>query len=248
MNKEEETSNIGILIPCFNENVTILYLLDIIRKVLPKTNFLFRIIVVDDGSTDNTLQLLLDYKVNKNLQYLDILSLEFNHGHQKAIYQGVLYACEMNIDNLIIMDGDGEDNPEIIVEIIKYTTYDVLFVKRGRRRNNICFLLLYYLYRAIFFIITSRKLRIGNFCMINKKTIDNIAQTGFIHLGAKLLKLKCNTKYIAYNKSKRLGGKSKMSFSKLVIHAIHSFAEFAEEMIYIILILTVIFSLLFLSW
>ncbi|WP_316842513.1 glycosyltransferase [Pedobacter gandavensis] len=237
--------NVVIITPCFNENTTVIAFLKQIEEVAGKLPFLFEVIVVDDCSSDQTLSMLQKFSfVSENIT-LTILPLRFNVGHQSAIYQGLLYAQHLDADKFIIMDSDGEDDPEAIAELVKFNDYDIVNVARGRRKESISFQISYYVYRFIFKIITGKILNFGNFCMIKKKVLETSCHTSFIHFAAHLSKQKVKSTSITFNRLKRIDGKSKMNLTSLVHHAFKSFVEYAEELLMVFLRIFILVILLF---
>ena len=103
-----------IISPCFNENKTVIEFLEKLDEVLATIKKNFLVIIVNDASTDDTIKLLDKYSFSAANTKLQILNLEYNIGHQKAIYQGINYASHLDFDQAIIMDSDGEDDPEVI--------------------------------------------------------------------------------------------------------------------------------------
>lgn len=234
-----------IITPCFNENTTVISFLRNVEKVLAKLPQRFEVVVVDDCSSDHTLSLLNDFKFDVPSVQLTVLELKFNVGHQSAIYQGLLYAQNLDANKFIIMDSDGEDDPDAIADLVKFEQYDIVNVARGRRKESLSFQVSYYAYRFIFKIITGKILNFGNFCMINKKVLETSCYTSFIHFAAHLSKQKVSSTNIVYNRLKRIDGKSKMNLTSLIHHAFKSFVEYAEELLMVFLRIFLIVILMF---
>jgi glycosyltransferase involved in cell wall biosynthesis len=239
--------NIVIITPCFNENTTVISFLKNIEQVVKSLPQNFEIIVVDDCSSDNTLKLLSEFSFSSANIKLSVLPLEFNVGHQAAIYQGLLYAQKLNSNKFIIMDSDGEDDPEAIAELIGFNDYEIVNVARGRRKESLSFQASYYTYRFIFKIITGKVLNFGNYCMISKRVLNTSCHTSFIHFAAHLSKQKVRSTSIVYNRLKRIDGKSKMNLTSLVHHAFKSFVEYAEELLMIFLKIFAFIIVIFLA-
>lgn len=239
-----------VITPCFNENTTALAFLRTVEEVIAaQKQFFFEIVVVDDCSSDNTLALLTEFRFKIPNATLTILPLKYNVGHQGAIYQGLLYAQDLNANKFIVMDSDGEDDPKAIAELIHINDYDIVHIARGRRKESLSFRFSYYVYRFIFKIITGKVLNFGNYCMINKKILLASCNTQFIHFAAHLSKQKAKSTSLVYNRLKRIDGKSKMNLTSLVHHAFRSFIEYAEDLLMIFLklflfIMIVLFLLL----
>ncbi|KAA8482788.1 undecaprenyl-phosphate 4-deoxy-4-formamido-L-arabinose transferase [Arcticibacter tournemirensis] len=235
--------DVVIIAPCFNENRTVEVFLADLEKALESLAYRFRIVIIDDGSTDDTLEILKSIELKADNLELSILTLQFNSGHQGAIYQGLLYCSNLPCDKFIIMDSDGEDDPTAIKELVKINGFDIVHVIRGKRNESFSFKLAYYFYKIIFRAITGKVLNFGNYCMINKKIVLNSCHTSFIHFAAHLSKQKAKSKGIVYDRRKRLDGKSKMSFQGLVNHAFKSFIEYGEELLMVFLKLFVVIGI-----
>src|SRR6478735_8305679 len=115
------TSNaVTIITPCYNENITVIKFLENLEQVLSGLPRFFHVVVVDDCSMDNTLELLQQFSFKASNVELKLLHLKFNVGHQAAIYQGLLYASDLPGNDFIVMDSDGEDSPAIIPDLLQY--------------------------------------------------------------------------------------------------------------------------------
>ena len=106
---------ISLIAPCYNEGASIEAFLVAIRRIahaLPQYQFEF--LFVDDGSTDQTIPLLLSH-VDYDRR-IRVLSLSRNFGHQRAITAGIDWCSG---DFVIVLDADLQDPPELIPQIIE---------------------------------------------------------------------------------------------------------------------------------
>ena len=232
-----------IIIPTYNESQSIVRLLEEINSVTKNSSVPVTIVVVDDGSGDNTVSQIKDLQLSS--ASLRIISLLYNIGHQSAIAQGILFAHSQNATHAIIMDGDGEDDPNVIPKIFAMKEYDIVNVTRGKRSESFAFRISYSIYRFLFYMITNKKMNFGNYCMINSKVIEILSVRTFIHFPAFLSKLQLKTTSIPADRRKRLGGNTKMSATNLVHHAFRSFAEYGEALLMVFLRLFIILFILF---
>ena len=120
----------SIVIPLFNEEDVIPLLLQEINRVsasLPKN---YEVILVDDGSTDNTFELIK--KAAEWDSKIKVVKLSRNFGHQAAFSVGIDFAQG---DMVLTMDGDLQHPPSLIPTFIKYAEEgnDVVI---GERLNN----------------------------------------------------------------------------------------------------------------
>ncbi len=98
--------SVCIIIPCHNESANILKVLESLQK----TDKNFTIVVVDDGSQDNSVELIKSVKSDKIIP----LVLPFNCGIGTAVETGLLYAWRHNADYAVKFDGDGQHLAEEI--------------------------------------------------------------------------------------------------------------------------------------
>jgi glycosyltransferase involved in cell wall biosynthesis len=235
-----------IIITCYNEGSGIIRLLRETGELIRHAAEEITVVVVDDGSTDETPRLLKDFNFPDPRLRLRILRLEYNTGHQAAIEQGILFAKSCAAKHVIVMDGDGEDDPSAIPELLKLRSFDIVHVRRGKREESAGFRLAYAVYLRLFYFITGKQMNFGNYCMISDKVIRIISERSFIHLAAFLSRLKLNSTTITFDRRPRNYGNSKMSLAGLVHHAFRSFIEYAEEFLMVFLRLAILLFVLFL--
>jgi len=118
----------SVLIPCHNESENIHNLINLVKKNLKKINH--EIIIIDDGSTDNTYEVLKNL-INKNsIRYL---KLSMNYGQSIALQAGMDHA---NFENIITLDGDGQNDANSIAKMIEIYEKDKLQVLFGNRKKR----------------------------------------------------------------------------------------------------------------
>ncbi|MDD3520186.1 MAG: glycosyltransferase family 2 protein [Actinomycetota bacterium] len=106
-----DISKISILIPSYNEEKHI-------KSVIEKCSvYNLDIIVVDDGSTDNT-PLLLSQAASENGINLIVLTHEKNKGKGEALKTGFIFACKNNYYGVITIDADGQHSIDEIKDFI----------------------------------------------------------------------------------------------------------------------------------
>lgn len=238
---------VTIITPCYNENVTVIKFLQLLEATLSALEDRFMVVVVNDCSTDNTLELLRQFHFSCSNVQLKILNLKFNVGHQGAIYQGLLFARHLDAEHFIVMDSDGEDAPTAIPQLLQYKEYDIVNVVRGKRQEGMVFRISYFFYKALFRLVTKKQMNFGNFCLISRRILESAVFNTFSHFAAFLSKQKGSRKEIVVEREKRLDGKSKMNFQGLLYHAFRSFIEYGEDLLMIFLKCFVIIMILFIA-
>ncbi len=221
-----------IISPCFNEEQAISAFLAELESVIKSTSYAFTIIIVDDCSTDKTLDVLENFRFRSGNIELNIITLKFNIGHQEAIGHGLRAAAKIDALGYIVIDSDGEDNPEAIKTLVLMKDFDIVFVTRGRREQTLMFKTGYLLYQLLFMIISGTRINYGNYSMISKKVVGIIAAKNFDHYSACLSKLKYPKRSVRFDRRARIGGESKMNYNSLIMHGLWSLIEYAHELLF----------------
>ncbi|NCU63641.1 MAG: glycosyltransferase, partial [Candidatus Fonsibacter ubiquis] len=157
-----------ILIPVFNDWESLLSLLNKIHILKIDNLAHIKILIVDDCSTE-----MLNKKIQfSSFQDVEIIKNSKNIGHGKSIARGINYLINKNdFDYLIVMDGDGEDRPEEVKELIIKSIEipsKTITADRVKRSENIFFKFSYILHKTLTLILTGYSIRFGNFMCIPK--------------------------------------------------------------------------------
>ena len=124
---------ISIIAPCYNEEETIEPFLRRIEEILAQINEPYEIVFINDGSKDNTLNVLLNAK--QNFKNIRIINFSRNFGKEAALTAGLDKARG---EAAIPIDVDLQDPPELIKELVaKWREgYDVVLAKRADRTSD----------------------------------------------------------------------------------------------------------------
>lgn len=240
-------SKVVIVSPCYNEELVIIKFLKELEDTFHKTDLNFTVVIVDDFSTDSTIKELKKFKFTSDKYELKIIKLNYNVGHQGAIEQGLKFAAGIEANSYIVIDSDGEDDPEAILELVEMSEIDIVFVSRGKRKESFGFKFGYFIYKIIFKVISGNTIHFGNYSMITRTVLESIQQQEFIHYSAFLSKLKFKKGYLKRDRRFRIDGKSKMSYKSLIFHGLNSLIEYAEDLLFffirILLLLLTVFTL-----
>jgi dolichol-phosphate mannosyltransferase len=191
------------------------------KKLLKKINI--NLVLVNDGSIDNSLRLLKT--LAKNKKYIKIINLTRNHGQQVAIYAGLK---KSRGDYYGVIDSDGQQDPLLFLKmfnILKEKKVDIVQMQKryGQYESHLKQFISRIFY-ALFSYLTNIDLKPGSsdFYLITKKIKNEIILSsiskyflrGFIHsLGFKKY-------YVQYDPSKRKMGISKYSIDKQIDFAL----------------------------
>ena len=124
---------ISIIAPCYNEEETIEPFLRRIEEILTQINEPYEIVFINDGSKDNTLNVLLNAK--QNFKDIRIINFSRNFGKEAALTAGLDKARG---EAAIPIDVDLQDPPELIKELVARWRegYDVVLAKRADRTSD----------------------------------------------------------------------------------------------------------------
>ncbi len=236
-----------ILIPIFNDWKSLVKLIkDISLQLKDLKNDKFKFVILNDGSTNS------QPKIDKpaNILSIKILNMKINKGHTFCIAYGIHYILKNEkFDNLILMDGDGEDRPEEVLNLIKKNSKNLeksVIAKRVKRSEGILFKFLYQIHKLITFIFTGHNINFGNFTFLTKKDLISLSKETLLwkSYSASFKNTLKNFTHINSIRGKRFFGPSKMSFFKLIFHSLSIIAVFKYQVYLRSAILLLIFSYL----
>lgn len=239
----EKLSPIVIIAPCYNEEQGIKLFLESLENVCGSQPYRFEVVIVDDGSTDTTSEILQTFAFNAPNISLTVLKLHFNSGHQEAIFQGLMYAKTTTAVKFVILDSDGQDDVSLIPQMIGFNDCDVVHIKRKKRSESFFFRFCYGIYKAIFKILTRKNIHFGNFCLVSRTVVIHATHKGFVHFPAFLSQIVERKRYLTADRQKREAGKSKMKFFDLLNHAIKSFIQYSERLLTVCLWIFVVLAI-----
>ena len=232
---------LSIVSPVYRAENIIPLLIRRIEESVNKITDDYEIILIEDGSPDDSWGVIKDM-TKRNTKVIGI-KLSRNFGQHYAITAGL---HEAKGDWVVVMDCDLQDQPEEIEKL--YTKakegYDIVLARRKERKDNFfkkMFSIFFYKLLS-FFTDTKQDRSVANFGIYHKKVIRSILNMGDIIRVFPIM-----IQWVGYNKvaldvdhSKREIGKSTYTFSKLFKLAINTFLTFSNKP----LMLTVRFGLL----
>jgi glycosyltransferase involved in cell wall biosynthesis len=240
---------LSLVIPVFNEESLIDELMRRTKSAMESIIDDFEIIIVDDGSTDHSLDKLLQW--HKADSRMKILSLSKNFGHQAAFTAGLEHAKG---DIVAMMDGDLQDPPELLsVMYRKITTegFDIVSGKKiGRKGNkgrNAYAVLFHLLFRNIGEMKNIENY--GNFSMMKRKALDALLsmKEKVRYLPGLRTFIGFNQGWVEFVRDDRFRGTPKMSISRLFVLAADAIFSFSRFPIRLCLILGTVGTLVFLG-
>ena len=220
---------LDIIIPTLNEEESIISLYNAIDKEL--NDIKYNIIFVDDGSTDNTLNILKDL-YNKDNKHIKVLSFSRNFGKDAAIHAGL---SASKAEYAVIIDADLQQNPKYIKDMLNFIEsnqdYDIVCMVNDYKHDGI----IQKIGKHTFYKIMRRASRqeyvagASDFRLMKRNVVKSLVSMHetnrftkglFSYVGYK-------THYIKYTPDKRIHGASKFKLKKQVSYAIDGILNFS---------------------
>lgn len=229
--------SISVIVPVYNESENIKVFLDRIIPILEKIKTEYEIIFILDPSKDNTEEIILEnLKTNFRIK---LIKLSRRFGQPAATLAGIHHA---KLDNLVFIDVDLQDPPEMIIDMYKFSKegYDTVLAKRVKKigENPLRNLISKVGYSLIHKLSdTNIPENVGEFRLISRRICNEIIKlnesdfflrgiNSFIGFSHKIIeferdpRVKGTTKYNRYTGSLKIGLNGIFSFSTKLLHLI----------------------------
>lgn len=220
-----------LVIPCFNEEESIPVLHHELTKTLENTKLSYEIVFIDDGSSDNTFQIIKE--LSQKSDRVNGISLSRNFGHQNALLAGLSHAKG---NAVISMDSDMQHPPELIPELIeKYKQgYDIVNTRRVDTKKisvgkNTSSKLFYWLINLL--SDTNIEKNSSDFRLMSRKALD-----AFLELNEKdrfnrglVSWIGFKQTVVEYSAPERMAGKSKYTIRKMLHLALNGITAFSSK-------------------
>ena len=242
--------DISIIVPLYNEEDVFETLIQRLTHVIDTAKFHCEVVLINDGSTDKTAE-LINLTCRKDNRFSGVL-LSRNHGHQLAVSAGLSYSRGKK--GAMIIDGDLQDPPELINEFYNLLIdgYDVIYAIRKNRKESFFKKLAYSVYYRLQKKISSFNIPIdsGDFSMLSRRVVDTIVSMPEQSRYLRGMRAWVGYKQIGfeYDRDERHAGETKYSWSKLfelAFNGIFNFSDFPVKIITRLGFFTVLFSLIY---
>ena len=236
-----------ILIPVYNDWQSVTELLDNIDHNLSGLDHEFTVIIVNDASNHDRKE---EEKTYEKIHSIKILNMRVNQGHARCIATGLKYIYQKeDFDYVIPMDGDGEDRPEEIKELIKQiqnSNGKPIVGKRVKRSEGLFFKICYELHKLITLTFTGKSIKFGNFTCLSKKTVEKLIneKATWNSFSGSLTKIENDLLEVPSIRGDRYFGPSKMSFMNLLNHSLSIISVFKKTVLIRSALFIVIYILL----
>lgn len=218
-----------IIIPCYNEESVLPLLFDRLTSLPKHVDAEIKYLFIDDGSKDQTWNLLASYS-DENPSAAAI-KLSRNFGHQTAVSAGM---ANIKSGLVGIMDADLQDPPEFFQDMIQAwrNGADVVYAIRKNRKENFILKIAYWFFYRLLKKMANIEIALdsGDFALMDEKVVEWMntmpehnrfvrgirGWVGFNQVG------------IEYNREARAAGKPKYTLSKLISLAMDGLISFSS--------------------
>ena len=220
---------ITILIPAYNEEAVLPKLFDRLNLLaLDQNKYRFEFLFVNDGSRDNTLEIIKsEAEKNSRVSYLN---LSRNFGKEIAMIAGI---DAVDADAMVIIDADLQDPPELIPQMIEWWEqgYDDVYAKRSSRAGESWFKKKT---SAWFYRLLQKSTSIpiqrdtGDFRLLDRRCVDALKQFRESERYTKGMFswIGYRKKEILYERDPRAAGETKWNYRKLINLAVDGITSF----------------------
>ena len=235
---------IKILIPIYNDWQSVFKLLENINSEISGLEHEFSAIIVNDASTESRPEINLNLN---NLNSIKIINMKENRGHARCNAAGLKHIFENEeFDYVIPMDGDGEDRPEEIKQLIDNLNYHPdkpIVGERIKRSEGIFFKFCYFVHKLITYTFTGQSIKYGNYTCLPKSIVEKMIneKATWSSFSGALAKITKDRAIIPSERGTRYFGPSKMSFKNLIIHSLSIISVFRTN----VLIRSILFLLVY---
>lgn len=236
---------ISLVTPIYNEEDIIPRLHQEVLAAFETIGDPWEVIYVDDGSRDRSLSLLLE--LQRRDPHVVVVELSRNWGHQPAVTAGL---SASRGDAIAIMDGDLQDPPSVIADLVrswKNGAEVVIAERRGRVESGLrkyCFPLFY----KILGLLSDYPIPLnsGVFGLMNRQVVDTILRLEETNRYLPGLRawVGFKTEIVYYDRAARASGEPKQTLARLVKYALDAIFSFSYKPLRLTLALGMITALL----
>lgn len=228
--EDKAIPELSVVVPCYNESESVTELHRRVSQACKDSPVKsFEIILVNDGSSDDTLELMKGLaKSDKNLVVVD---LSRNYGHQIALTAGLYQAKG---DYIFILDADLQDPPELLTPMLERAKdgVDVVYGQRIKRDGETWFKLFCAkaFYRSLSYLSnTNIPENVGDFRLMTRRVLDEFKNMPERHrfIRGMIAWIGFKQEAFPYKRDPRFAGETKYPFLKLLQFAGDAISSFS---------------------
>jgi hypothetical protein len=224
-----------IVCPVYEDWGCIDPLLRDIDDCLSKENAVARVLLVDDGSPSSPDDVPGLVAEHSRIAELQVVTLERNLGHQRAIAVGLCVARTSFPEcPVVVMDSDGEDRAEDIfrlLDVLDDEACEIAVARRGRRQASFLFRALHWIYRMVFRLFTGKAIDFGNFSALSPRALARVVSMTELwsHYPGTILECRLPVSDVGCDRGSRYAGESRMRLVSLILHGLRGMSVFMDE-------------------
>lgn len=222
---------ISVVVPCYNESEALPKFMEELEKIIARMEYAdFQVVLVNDGSKDNTLEVMKQLAADSSI--VRYVSFSRNFGKESAMYAGFAHA---DGDYVAVMDADLQDPPEFLEQMYDAVTkegYDCAAARRVTRKGEppvrSFFARMFYRLMAR---MSSTEVVDGarDFRLMSRKVVDALLECKEYNRFSKGMFgwVGFKTKWIEYENVERVAGQTKWNFWSLFKYSIEGIVAFS---------------------
>ena len=222
---------ISVVVPIYNEEEIISLLHDAVASAMREIDDTWEVVYVNDGSKDSSLELLRG--LQEDDPHVTVVDLSRNWGHMGALWAGMQTARG---DAVVLMDGDLQDPPEVIPEMVsawRNGAQVVTTVRRSREEGRRALSVLFPLFYRVLGALSDFPIPLnsGIFGLLDRQAIDSINSLGEANRYLPGLRawVGYRTAIVYYDRHDRVGGEGKLTFLSRIKYAMDAITSFSYK-------------------
>jgi len=222
---------ISVVVPIFNEEEILSLLHDTLSRAMAEVDEEWEVVYVNDGSKDTSLSILA--ALHSTDPHVVVVDLSRNWGHMGALNAGLRTASG---DAIVLMDGDLQDPPEVIPELVaawRNGAEVVSAVRRSRQESRRILAVLFPLFYRVLGAISDFPIPLnsGIFGLLDRRAVDSInsLREGNRYLPGLRAWIGYRTAIVYYDRQDRVGGEGKLTLLSRIKYAMDAITSFSYK-------------------
>jgi glycosyltransferase involved in cell wall biosynthesis len=217
MTSSQTGCELSVVVPIYNEVETLPEFECRLRRVLDGLPLSSEVILVNDGSQDASLDMLRCWSSRDSR--VRVIDFSRNFGHQAALYAGL---CRARGSAAVLMDGDLQDPPEVIAEMVRrwHEGYEVVYAVRRQRKEGLLKRLAYAAFYRLLHTVAYLKIPLdsGDFSLLDRRVVAVLREMPERNKFLRGLRTWAGFRQtsLPYERDARYAGHTKYSFAKLL--------------------------------
>ncbi len=226
----DRETTVSVVVPCCNEAEALPLLFERLGKAAEAWPARLEVILVDDGSTDDTWQVMTRLRAEDPRWKLVRLSRNF--GHQVALWTGLKHAGG---DLVAVLDADLQDPPEVLAEFFRQweAGYDVVYGVRTKRKEGWLKRTGYFCFYRLLALLSEIPIPLdsGDFCLMDRRVVEEMTRSGEMEPFVRGIRAWVGFRQVGvpYERDARAAGTPRYSFRKLVALAVNGIFSFSTR-------------------